>query len=75
VEQEVGQLSALLDEVYSGEAMNFVSEVMRAEQFAQNHSGIVEAESLVEVTGEQESPGTILLFNHIDYSLLWIGAI
>ena len=72
VEQQVSKFSALLDEVYSSEAMNFVPEIMGAEQFAQHHSGIIEAQSLVEVTGQQESLSTILLFNHA-YVLLVVS--
>jgi hypothetical protein len=52
VEQEVGEFSTLLDQIYAAQAMHLLTEIIGAKQFAQHHSGIVEAQSLIEVTGQ-----------------------
>jgi hypothetical protein len=49
VEQEVGELRALLHEMGPGQTGDFFFEIRGSEQFAQDEAGVVEAERLVEI--------------------------
>jgi len=49
VEQEVGELRALLHEMGPGQTGDFFLEIRGSEQFAQDEAGVVEAERLVEI--------------------------
>src|SRR5258708_3123878 len=53
VKKEIGQLPALLYEVDSRQARDFEAEARRAQELAQDDSGIAKAECLIEVAGEQ----------------------
>ena len=54
MEQEVGELSALLDEVEAGHAGSFALEFSRrnADEFGEDVAGVVEGQRLVKVAGE-----------------------
>ncbi len=53
VQEQVGQLSSLLHEVGIREPVDLVLEPGPVEQLAQHLTGVVEAERLVEVAGDQ----------------------
>src|SRR6202035_1120818 len=58
VKNEIAELGALLHQVHLRQADDFVVERVNPDQLAKNNAGIVEAESLVEITGQK------ILLNH-----------
>lgn len=52
VEQQVGQFAALLHQANVRESRDFFVKSVNAEQLAQDHTGIVETQSLIEVADE-----------------------
>ena len=57
VEQQVGELGALLDEAGPRQAGDLALEALGADQAAQHDAGVVEAERLVEVAGDEIAAG------------------
>ena len=54
VTDQVGQLAALLHQVAARQALDLLVEVGDAKQLAQHDAGVVEAQGLVEVGGDEE---------------------
>jgi hypothetical protein len=65
VEQQVGEFAALLHEMNFGKSPDALGEIFHADQFAEDKSGIVEAESLIEIT-DKEVVGSL----HVNFSLI-----
>ena len=59
VEQEVGELGALLHKVDARQALHLFFEAVRPEQLAEDDPGVVEAQRLIEIAREQVLPGSL----------------
>src|SRR5713226_3884967 len=64
MQNEIAEFRALLDEVHLRKAFHLVIEAVKADQFAENDSRVVEAERLVKIAGQQK------LFRHVLVLLL-----
>lgn len=57
MDEEIGELPALLDEMLGGQIPDFLVKGRNAERFAQNLSRVLKAQRLVEIAQEQEFLG------------------
>ena len=57
VEQQVGELGALLHEAGARQSGDFALEALGPDEAAQDDSGVVEAERLIEVAGDEITAG------------------
>jgi hypothetical protein len=55
MEQQVSELSTLLNQVLRGKERRFALELLRRDsnQFAQNQTGVIEAQGLIKIAGQQ----------------------
>ena len=56
VANQIGQLAPLLDEVAAGQAVDLLLEPVGPEQLAEDETGIVEAERLIEIRRHEKMP-------------------
>ena len=72
VAQEVRELGALLHEVNVREAGNLFSKVRYADQLAEDEPGVIEAQRLVEVAGDEVMAWCCRSRRHVDSPTLWM---
>jgi hypothetical protein len=53
MKQEVGEFPALLHQVDVRKATNAIREMLRANEFAEHKTGVVEAQGLIEIADEE----------------------
>ncbi len=77
VQQQIGQLAALLNEIQLGHPgdLAFVLAGRNANQLAQHVTGIVETQRLVKITGEDVAlPGLHLFLHKLEFGLMVVLA-
>jgi hypothetical protein len=72
VAKEVGELGALLNQVDVREAGDLLSEVRYADQLTEDEPGVVEAQRLVEIAGDEVMAGRCRSRGHGDSPTLWM---
>src|SRR5712692_3886105 len=61
MKNEIAKFRALLDEVHLGKTFHLVVEAVKADQFTENDSRVVEAERLVKIAGQEKLFGHVLV--------------
>jgi len=72
VAKEIRELGALLDQVNVRKTGDLLAKVRYADQLAENEPGIVEAQRLVEVAGDEVWPGATLLVDMLVPPTRWM---
>src|SRR5258705_12600540 len=72
VAKEIRELGALLDQVNVRKTGDLLAKVRHADQLAENEPGIVEAQRLVEVAGDEVVAGRCPAGGHVDSPTLWM---
>src|SRR5262249_9180614 len=58
MQNQIAELRALLHQIHVGKALDLVVKIVESDELTQHDTGVVEAERLVKITGQQE------LLNH-----------
>jgi hypothetical protein len=72
VAKEVRELGALLHQVDVRETGHLLSEVRHADQLAEDEPGVVEAQRLIEIAGDEVVAGRCRSRGHGDSPALWM---
>jgi len=68
VTKEIRELGALLHQVDVREAADLLAKVWRANEFAEDNAGVIEAQGLVEVAGDEIVTGRCSSHGRMDSS-------